>query len=145
MADKRDYYEVLGVDRSADDKELKKSFRSLARKYHPDKNDAPDADERFKENVIPIDNSLGKVLQLRGVEFDWKDEYKDRGHDVGFIAQEVEKVEGLNSLVTEGFNLRTKKEDVKVVSYEKVVPILVEAIKEQQKQIDDLKKKIEDL
>ena len=103
------------------------------------------SDERFKENVIPIDNSLGKVLQLRGVEFDWKDEYKDRGHDVGFIAQEVEKVEGLNSLVTEGFNLRTKKEDVKVVSYEKVVPILVEAIKEQQKQIDDLKKKIEDL
>ena len=103
------------------------------------------SDERFKENIIPIDNSLGKVLQLRGVEFDWKDEYKDRGHDVGFIAQEVEKVEGLNSLVTEGFNLRTKKEDVKVVSYEKVVPILVEAIKEQQKQIDDLKKKIEDL
>lgn len=49
MADKRDYYEVLGVDRSADEKELKKSFRSLARKYHPDKNDAPDADERFKE------------------------------------------------------------------------------------------------
>ncbi len=49
MADKRDYYEVLGVSKDATDKELKKSFRSLARKYHPDKNSDPDADEKFKE------------------------------------------------------------------------------------------------
>lgn len=50
MADKRDYYEVLGVSKDASDAELKKSFRSLARKYHPDKN--PDDDEAemlFKE------------------------------------------------------------------------------------------------
>lgn len=49
MSDKRDYYEVLGVAKEADGTELKKAFRSLARKYHPDKNDAPDADEKFKE------------------------------------------------------------------------------------------------
>ena len=49
MSDKRDYYDVLGVGKDADDKELKKAFRSLARKYHPDKNDSPDADEKFKE------------------------------------------------------------------------------------------------
>ncbi len=49
MSDKRDYYEILGVSKDADESELKKSFRSLARKYHPDKNDAPDADEKFKE------------------------------------------------------------------------------------------------
>tara|TARA_B100001758_G_scaffold241839_1_gene249208 strand:- start:1288 stop:2412 length:1125 start_codon:yes stop_codon:yes gene_type:complete len=49
MSDKRDYYEVLGVSKDSDEKELKKAFRSLARKYHPDKNDAPDADEKFKE------------------------------------------------------------------------------------------------
>ena len=49
MSEKRDYYEVLEVSKDADEKELKKSFRSLARKYHPDKNDAPDADEKFKE------------------------------------------------------------------------------------------------
>ena len=49
MSDKRDYYEVLGVSKDADETELKKAFRSLARKYHPDKNDAPDADEKFKE------------------------------------------------------------------------------------------------
>ena len=49
MSEKRDYYEVLGVSNDSDEKELKKAFRSLARKYHPDKNDAPDADEKFKE------------------------------------------------------------------------------------------------
>ena len=49
MSDKRDYYEVLGVAKEADAADLKKAFRSLARKYHPDKNDAPDADEKFKE------------------------------------------------------------------------------------------------
>ncbi|MCR5468280.1 MAG: molecular chaperone DnaJ [Lachnospiraceae bacterium] len=50
MADKRDYYEVLGVDRNADDAALKKAFRQLAKKYHPDMNpDNPDAEQKFKE------------------------------------------------------------------------------------------------
>ena len=49
MAGKRDYYEVLGVKKDASDKELKQAFRSLARKYHPDKNSEADADEKFKE------------------------------------------------------------------------------------------------
>ena len=45
------------------------------------------SDKRFKKNIVPIDNSLDKILELRGVEFDWKDAYKERGHDLGFIAQ----------------------------------------------------------
>src|SRR5438105_3602389 len=45
----RDYYELLGVPRDADDAQIKKAFRALARKLHPDVSDDPDAEERFKE------------------------------------------------------------------------------------------------
>ncbi len=48
-AAKRDYYEVLGVPRHATQEEIKQAFRRLARQYHPDVSDAPDAEERFKE------------------------------------------------------------------------------------------------
>lgn len=46
---KRDYYEVLGVSRNASQDEIKQAFRRLARKYHPDVSQEPDAEERFKE------------------------------------------------------------------------------------------------
>jgi len=49
MSEKRDYYEVLGVPKDATQRDIKKSFRKLAFKYHPDKNKAPDAEEKFKE------------------------------------------------------------------------------------------------
>lgn len=50
MADKRDYYEVLGVSKSATDEELKRAYRSLAKKYHPDLHpDDKQAEEKFKE------------------------------------------------------------------------------------------------
>ena len=49
MAEKRDYYEVLGVGRNATEDEVKKAYRNLAKKYHPDVNKSPKAEEKFKE------------------------------------------------------------------------------------------------
>lgn len=50
MAEKRDYYEVLGVDKNADDATIKKAYRQLAKKYHPDANPGnKEAEEKFKE------------------------------------------------------------------------------------------------
>lgn len=49
MANKRDYYEVLGVAKNATEQDIKRAFRKLAMQYHPDRNKAPDAEEKFKE------------------------------------------------------------------------------------------------
>lgn len=49
MTTKRDYYEILGVKKDATADELKKAYRKLALAFHPDRNKAPDAEEKFKE------------------------------------------------------------------------------------------------
>lgn len=99
---------------------------------------AGSSDLRFKTNITPIENPLQKVLQLRGVNFDWnKNAFPDRSFSeskaIGFIAQEVEKV------LPEVVQTEKTAEGYKAVQYDKVVALLVEAIKEQQKQIDSLK------
>lgn len=73
MADKRDYYEVLGVDKSADDATIKKAYRTLAKKYHPDMNPGDKtAEEKFKEV-----NEAYAVLS----DPDKKAKYDRYGHD----------------------------------------------------------------
>ena len=52
---KADYYETLGVSRQDSEEEIRKAFRKKAMEYHPDRNKAPNAEERFKE--INVENS----------------------------------------------------------------------------------------
>lgn len=49
MAASKDYYKVLGIDKTASEKEVKKAFREKAKFLHPDKNDSPNAEQQFRE------------------------------------------------------------------------------------------------
>jgi len=92
------------------------------------------SDERLKDNLTPIVGALDKINQIGGYEFDWNNNSEHSGHDVGVIAQEIEKV--LPEVVVDRDN------GYKAVRYEKIVALLIEAIKQQQLQIDELKSKI---
>ena len=97
------------------------------------------SDERLKKNVHTISQSLDKVLELRPTEFVWKENNKQ---DVGFIAQEVEEVIPEVVDITEGFLEEGKKdkEEIKAVSYTKLVPYLVDTIQVLTKRIEKLEK-----
>ena len=110
------------------------------------------SDERLKENILKIPNALDKVLSIDGVTFDWKPEVNQYGfeptenHEVGVLAQQIQKV--LPEAVTqapfdynyvEGKAISKSGQNFLTVKYEKLVPLLIEAIKEQQKQIEELK------
>ena len=72
---KRDYYEVLGVDKNATADQIRKAYRKLAIKYHPDKNpDDKDAEEKFKEAAEAYD-----VLS----DDEKRKKYDQFGHDMG--------------------------------------------------------------
>lgn len=86
------------------------------------------SDERVKENIVTIDGALDKVLSLRGVEYNKINESKK---SIGVIAQEVEKI--IPQVVSDD------EEGMKSVAYGNMVGLLIEAIKEQQQQIDELK------
>ena len=86
------------------------------------------SDKRLKDNLKPISQSIDKLNKLTGYEFDWNDKqdiYK--GHDLGVVAQEVEEV--LPELV------RINSNGFKAVKYEKIIPLLIEALKDQQEKI----------
>jgi hypothetical protein len=93
------------------------------------------SDKRLKDNIIPIKTPLEKINKIGGYTFDWnskQDTYK--GHDVGVVAQEIEAV--LPELVV------TRENGYKAVKYDKLVALLIEGIKAQQKEITELKKQV---
>jgi hypothetical protein len=92
------------------------------------------SDINNKENVATIEDSLNKVLNLRGVSFNWK-ETKEKS--IGVIAQEVEQV--IPEIV------QTNEKGIKSVSYDSIIGLLIEAIKDQQNQINNLTDIIKEL
>ena len=76
---------------------------------------------------------ISKVMQIRGTEYDWKNNKNYTGHDIGVIAQDVEKV--LPEAVS------TKPDGTKGVHYNKLIPLLIEAVKDLSQQVDDIKDK----
>jgi hypothetical protein len=91
------------------------------------------SDVRLKENIKPIKSALDKVSKLQGVTFDWKksDSILDIKEDVGFIAQDVQKV--MPELV------RENKDGMLSMRHQGIAPILLEAIKELKAEIEELK------
>lgn len=98
MTNKRDYYEVLDVPKDASKQEIKRVYRKLALKYHPDRNKAPDAEEKFKEiseayAVLSDDEKRGQYDQFghAGISgrYTWDDIYRSADfesifRDLGF-------------------------------------------------------------
>jgi hypothetical protein len=103
------------------------------------------SDETLKENIVVISDALGKLKQVRGVMYDWKDsvvqsrggldDYFVRKHDTGVIAQDVEKV--LPEVVA------NRPDGTKAVRYEKLAGIIIQAINELAEQVEEIKKRIE--
>jgi len=120
------------------------------------------SDRRLKKNFKKIDNALDKVLSLNGYNFDWRMDKLEgttfepdyETNDVGLIAQEVqavcEQATGPAPFDIQ-YNEETKKlesqsgEDYLTVNYDKLVPLLVESIKEQQTIINKLEQRLSDL
>jgi hypothetical protein len=92
------------------------------------------SDERLKTNIKTIEDALDKVTQLRGVEYDRIDIEK---HQIGVIAQEVEKV--LPDVV------HTNEDGMKSVAYGNIVAVLIESIKELKGEISELRAELDEL
>ena len=94
------------------------------------------SDQRLKNNITPIPNALDKVLSISGNTFDWNEKSGKEGTEAGVIAQEV--LEVLPEVVT------TRDNGYLAVHYDKIVPLLIEAVKELSGKVDELQQKLND-
>lgn len=96
------------------------------------------SDERLKDNIVPISGCLDKVLSLDAIEFDWNNNQQTySGHDIGLIAQQVQEI--APEIVTQ------RKDGYLAMKYEKIIPLLVGATQEQDTQISELEKQVQEL
>jgi molecular chaperone DnaJ len=96
MPEKRDYYEILGIQKTASKDEIKDVYRKLAMKYHPDRNKAPDAEDKFKEiseayAVLSDDQKRRQYDTLGHAGFDQRYTSEDifRGADFNSIFRDI--------------------------------------------------------
>jgi len=110
------------------------------------------SDERLKEDIVEIQDALEKVMALRGVTYTPNSIAESLGYkkqnEVGVIAQDVEKVlpeavkpAPFDIMLFENTEISRSGENYKTVQYEKLVPLLIEAIKELNKEVQQLKGK----
>jgi len=111
------------------------------------------SDERLKENIAPIENALDKIGKISGVTFNSNDlaatfGYDDKSRQVGVIAQEIKEVlpeivvrAPFDSVLKDGEVISKSGEDYMTVQYEKIVPLLIEAIKELKSRVEELESK----
>ena len=90
------------------------------------------SDVRFKKNIQPLNHSLEKITQLNGYSYNWKDEQRNKDLQTGVLAQEVQLI--YPNLVKTDINGNLS------VNYIGLIPVLLEAVKELKKEIDELKK-----
>ena len=95
------------------------------------------SDKRLKDNISPIKQALDKVKSISGNTFDWNEASGKEGSEVGVIAQEVDALNlpGITTIRDDG---------TYAVRYEKLVPVLIEAIKELSTKVDSLEQKLSD-
>jgi hypothetical protein len=95
------------------------------------------SDERLKRNMVPVKDALQKLTQLNGYNYYWKNENADQSLQTGVMAQEVQKL----------FPMLVKEDNKGMLSvnYNGLIPVMIESIKEQQQQIDELKKLVHQL
>jgi hypothetical protein len=98
------------------------------------------SDERVKENIVDAQDGLNTILSLRPVRFDYKPEYDKRKNQIGFIAQEIEKV--FPDAVDVWGESDDAEKPFKSVGSSTLIPVLVKAIQEQQAIIEQLKAKV---
>jgi hypothetical protein len=113
------------------------------------------SDRRLKTNIKPISNAIDKLMRINGVEFDWVDNIQDIGfipqtmHETGVIAQEIQavipdavKIAPFNKNATDISGIDN---EYLTVDKEKIIPLLIEAIKEQQARINRLEETVNNL
>ena len=95
------------------------------------------SDKKLKDNITPIEDPIAKVLSISGNTFTWKEGNSNQGEDTGVVAQEIEAL-GLPGIV------KDQDSGHKSVQYHKLVPLLIEAVKELSAKVDNLEQKLSD-